>query len=258
MITSKKVYENVLVELRKYRAPHIHLDQFLYFINKGIQEFINDQYNFFNQSQQRGDALSALTVPATVTLNNTSYNMRIPGETDVTGLLVSGKRFGHDYIQIALPEQYWHLLSMFATVTTSKTYKCHPPGFSHSNSAKRFTADQRAAIANNVYLAPDLTRPYFYTQDGAFGNQHQPDLQLFYGNAAVLTPTALEFDFLKKPKEVTLTVEQRDALVDTSDVLEFPDYIVGEIIKKVVLLLLEGTKDPRLQTNPVVNQSVKN
>ena len=45
---------------------------------------------------------------------------------------------------------------------------------------------------------------------------------------------------------------------DTSDVLEFPDYVCWEIINELVHIIMENISDQRLQTHPVVSQSIAN
>jgi hypothetical protein len=42
---------------------------------------------------------------------------------------------------------------------------------------------------------------------------------------------------------------------DTSDEMEFSDYVCYEIINEFVKLLLENASDPRLQTNYAINQT---
>ncbi len=53
-----------------------------------------------------------------------------------------------------------------------------------------------------------------------------------------------------------LTQEQLDLTEDTSQIMEFPDYICQEIINEVVKILLEENANPRLQTFIPVNTSI--
>nr|DAK03589.1 MAG TPA: hypothetical protein [Bacteriophage sp.] len=53
-----------------------------------------------------------------------------------------------------------------------------------------------------------------------------------------------------------MTQTQYELVEDTSQVLEFPDYVCQEIINELVKLLLENASDPRLQTNLAVNQTI--
>ena len=43
---------------------------------------------------------------------------------------------------------------------------------------------------------------------------------------------------------------------DTSQVLEFPDYLKNEIVKRCTIYLLEKAGDPRMQTQPAFNQEI--
>lgn len=43
---------------------------------------------------------------------------------------------------------------------------------------------------------------------------------------------------------------------DTSQNLEFPDYVCYEIINILVKLIMENASDPRLQTNLPINQTI--
>ena len=63
---------------------------------------------------------------------------------------------------------------------------------------------------------------------------------------------------MKTPQFIRLTQDQVDRVVDTSQVLEFPDYVCQEIVNELVMLLMENASDPRLQTNIPVNQSIAN
>ena len=40
--------------------------------------------------------------------------------------------------------------------------------------------------------------------------------------------------------------------------LEFPDYVCQEIINELVNIVMENISDQRLQTHPVVSQSIAN
>ena len=63
-------------------------------------------------------------------------------------------------------------------------------------------------------------------------------------------------DYLKTPQYVELTQEQLDLVEDTSQLLEYPDYVCYEIVGELVKLLMENASDPRLQTNIPINQTI--
>ena len=45
---------------------------------------------------------------------------------------------------------------------------------------------------------------------------------------------------------------------DTSQIMEFPDYVCQEIINELVHILMENSTDQRLQSHPIVTQSIAN
>lgn len=65
-------------------------------------------------------------------------------------------------------------------------------------------------------------------------------------------------DYLKTPQNIRLTQEQIDRTVDTSQILEFPDYICQEIINELVHLIMENSGEPRLQTHIPITNTIAN
>ena len=63
-------------------------------------------------------------------------------------------------------------------------------------------------------------------------------------------------DYLKVPKIIELTDDDLESDVDSTAVVEFPEYACFEIINEFTKLLLENASDPRLQTNIPINQSI--
>ena len=65
-------------------------------------------------------------------------------------------------------------------------------------------------------------------------------------------------DYIKAPQYIRLTQEELDYTDDHSQMLEFPDYVCQEILNELVHIIMEHISDPRLQTHPVVSQSIAN
>jgi transcription antitermination factor NusG len=63
-------------------------------------------------------------------------------------------------------------------------------------------------------------------------------------------------DYLRAPYYYTLTQDQLDEITDKSMIIEFPDYVVYEIINTLVKLILENGGNPRIQTHMGANQSI--
>lgn len=90
-----------------------------------------------------------------------------------------------------------------------------------------------------------------------YGNRSKVRMELRFGkNTSGLYPTKVYIDYLRSHQYIRLTQDQIDEIVDTSQVLEFPDYICLEIVNDLTKLLLENGSDVRLQTHIPINQTI--
>lgn len=82
-------------------------------------------------------------------------------------------------------------------------------------------------------------------------------MEIRYGkDNSVFVLSKVYVDYLRTPQYLQLTQEQIDDIEDTSQSLEFPDYVCQEIVNDLIILLLENASDPRLQTNIPINQTI--
>ena len=75
-------------------------------------------------------------------------------------------------------------------------------------------------------------------------------------DASVFSLAEVHVDYLKSPQYINLTQEQIDLTEDTSQIMEFPDYINQEIINELVLLIMERSQNPRLTTHYQISNSI--
>lgn len=95
------------------------------------------------------------------------------------------------------------------------------------------------------------------TSGNRFGNASTVRVEIRYGkDDSLFKLNEVHVDYLKTPQYIRITQDQLDLTEDTSQILEYPDYVCYEIINELVKLLLENASDPRLQSNPIVNQSI--
>jgi hypothetical protein len=267
-MTERKAYEAILTELRKVKAPHVHLEDFNYYMNKGIQEFINIEYQRFETTQQTSDALNSIT--SWVNYNFVNANNVVISGNNIAGSktlnFISGERYNSKFIQINLPDNYFHLLNCVTDVKTLINFKCYPAGYKMSFGSKKLNSDSASGIMNNAWLKPEYNRTFFKLLDHAnvSGSLAQssntvlsPDIQLYYGKSSKFAVDNIYIEYLRKPNTVFLTKIQVDLPTDTTKDLDFNDYVCNEIIKKVTYLILENSKDPRLNTFLPVNSSIK-
>lgn len=89
------------------------------------------------------------------------------------------------------------------------------------------------------------------------GNTSNVRCEIRYGKDDSLFQLAeVQVDYVKVPQHIRLTQEQIDLTEDTSQIMEFPDYVNQEIINELVHLVMERTSDPRLSTNLQMSQSI--
>lgn len=251
-MTVKGAYENILRELRKAKAPSLHLEDYNYWMNKGIQEYINERYNKFQTSQQLTDDLSSLIVPDTFVISgSTGYYLSNPA--NILNIL-TGKRYSSDFIKFPAPDSYWHMTGSNVTTVTKFPYKCYPKGHEENKPSKKLPSNIANGVINNAYLKPSASR-IFHTFGDGVGTNVNPDLTFYYGDSSKYGIKEVYIDYLKKPQTINLTISQRDLPIDSSATIEFPDYVCNEIIKRTVKLVLESNSDPRLNTHVAVNQS---
>lgn len=287
-MTIRELYEYALIEMNKVEAPSLLLEDFNYFINKAVQQYINKVYNRYDINQQSSDDLRVLK--ATTKLPVNIQDLSVGNVTSGVGYAAKNKKF----VYVAeLPSNYMHILNCIVEFKVKKAYKCYAKDDHVDFPARRLTADMAAGIMHNVYMKPAYKRPYFYINnisdfELSNGNTNQADvdlneyannyssvtdsvkpedtrksnvskvrLEIRYGDdTTVFEPVAVYIDYIKSPMFIRLTYQDITDDYDETRPLEFPDYVCYEIVNELVKLLMENASDPRLQTNYAVNQTV--
>ena len=159
-MTERELYEYALIEMNKVEAPSLLLEDYNYFINKAVQQYINKVYNRYDINQQSSDDLRVLKATAEIKLwrvdSKRLYDNDVTKETRRIGNKV---KFTYEGI---LPKDYMHLLNCIVDYRVNRNFKCYRTGDYVPFAAKRLTADMAAGILHNVYMKPDYKRPYFY------------------------------------------------------------------------------------------------
>ena len=286
-MTARELYEYSLIECNKLEAPSLLLEDYNYFINKAVQQYINTIYNRYDINQQSTDDLRVLKTSTVVILR--------AGEVGETGLTANTDLFGKSYIG-ELPKDYLHMLNCIVEFDPKKNFKCYETGDPVQFAARRLTSDMFSGILNNAYMRPMYKRPYYYINNFNAQNPNLPTnskmddqipdsaqgltddtstvdsikptqgrnanitkvlLEIRFGkDDSLFKPTKAYVDYLKGPQFIRLTQAQIDLTEDTSQVLEFPDYVCFEIVNIFTRLLLENSSDPRLQTNLPINNTI--
>lgn len=149
-MTSRNLYDGVLVELHKENAPNILLEDFNYFANKAINQYINKRYNIYDINQQTTDDLRVLKATAVLTPHKV--------ENTYDGLSLADMATYY----VDLPTDYLHLLNCICIYNVKKTYKCYNAGDTWRAAATRLTADAYSQVLDNFWTKPSYKRPYYY------------------------------------------------------------------------------------------------
>lgn len=364
-MTARQVYEAVLIELNKSQAPNLMLEDFNYFFNKAVDQYVNRRYNIYDVNQQTTDDVRVLksTVVLEVTPeNNAAYK---------NGVSVTNKGSLYNSVyEFDLPTDYLHLLNCICEYKVLKPFKCYDANTYVQFAAERLTSDSWSTVINNVYTRPTYKRPYYYlhnvnrelvhkndeyldytshTYNGTSGNSeptpridiptdpYGSDIksistefqdigtgqnvidngrivdkynnpyandksieggvsrvidikgtgesegtslqvnavervgQIRYGNPgnvrieirygkdnSLFQLERVYVDYIKAPQYIRLSQEQLDLTEDTSQMMEFPDYVCQEIINELVHIIMENGRDDRLNTHIPVSQTVAN
>lgn len=255
-MTVRDLYDAALIEINKLEAPSMLLEDYNYFINKAIQQYINKAYNRYEINQQATDDLGALKVSTTLTVENDDIPS-FPGEE--VGYFAT------------LPNNYWHMLSCIISFEKlAGSDKCGSKTDSTiSTVARKMTSDIAPTIINNAYFKPSYKTPYYSISVeqnvetdldkiidpcDLIENSKGTKINLMIGKVKY-EPITVFVNYLKAPEKVYL---EEDDLYgeDRTKEMEFPDYVCYEIINEFTKLLLENTADPRLSTNVPINQSI--
>ncbi len=232
-MTELSLYTALQYDLNKVEAPAIYVDDFNHFATKAHNQYINKKYNVAETKQQISDDLQAFTSTIIITRDGkiTNRKGKVIGATTICKTDLG---LGFD-----LPHDYLHLLGCVVAFEKCNAVKA----------AKRLTSDINGFIQDNAYLEPSYNRPYYFISENY--------LEIRSGNYEF---TRVTIDYLKEPSKFSLTEELIDSYtqtgIDNSNKLPYADYIAFEILRELTSLVLEMSSDPRLNTNPIVTQSI--
>ena len=280
-MTVRQVYEYSLVEVNKLKAPSLLLEDYIYLLNKAIQQKINEIYNRFAINQQSSDDLMVLQAISTIEFTGSPE-----------------KIFGDTVWKFELPEDYLHILNCISEFKGVNKNNCNKDESVVISKCFRLTADLYPGILDNYYMKPSYTKPYYYIvnyntsnkivtntemDDQIINESNTPpkmiemiemnsifDLKNRYDRKSNQSSVRLEIHsgdsnwilnkimvtYLKSPMYVSMSQEDILSTEDYTQVLEFPDYMCYEIINTFVKLILENSSDPRLQTNVPINNTI--
>ena len=287
MTTARQVWNNLLIKLSKVGSPSILLSEFNTLANQAIYQTINKFYAEYETTQQTTDNLRVLKANTTLEPKpfgedwNLNYYVDLP--VDYLHILrctciydLGDKRNCDNKKYIKYP----------ATKLTSESYSKIEEDYYNRPLYKRpyFYINNKqnssSELPTNSYddqesgtvdQTPTNEVPKFFT----FNNK-QEDLTTNPSYQRHANPTKVRceiicgdipkgiklsnvfIEYIKAPQKIKLTKQQLDLVSDTSQVLEFPDYVCIEIENELTMLVMSRSSDPRLGVQMQVTQSIAN
>lgn len=155
-MTVKELLENALIETKKNGVPNLLLRDYNYFINKAIQQKINEVYNYYNADQQRTDDLRVLKDYVKIPVTE---NPQVDEEDN------AGKIY-----EVKLPDNYYHLISCEIQFQLLRDWHCYDVDTKWRNKAIRATGDINGDSLNNAYFRPSYRTPYYYVINNSYSS----------------------------------------------------------------------------------------
>ena len=225
-MTIRELYDYALIEMNKVEAPSLLLEDFNYFMNKAVQQYINKVYNRYDINQQSSDDLRVLKATTQLDVQ----------KQPIQGYAAKNQKF----VYVAeLPDDYMHILNCIVEFNVKKPFKCYAEEDHVDFPARRLTADMASGILHNVYMKPEYKRPYFYINnvsnmknitDSAYVDNTSKDtdrtdsvkpsntrvantsnvrMEIRYGDDTnVFEPICVYVDYIKAPMFIRLTYQE--------------------------------------------------
>lgn len=158
-MTARQIWEGMLTELSKVNAPSMLLQDFNYFFNKAINQYINKRYNIYDVNQQTTDDLRVLKSTAILDVKKVTADGPYAEFTNLSA--GAAPIFGATY-EVIMPSDYLHLLNCMCIYKVNKQFKCYNANDYVQFAAKRLTSDTWSVVVNDYYNRPLPWRPYYY------------------------------------------------------------------------------------------------
>lgn len=293
-MTSRQLFEYALIELNKVSAPSLLLEDYNYMINKAVNHYINKKYNIYDYNQQSSDDLRVLkstcilnpqkSVEYNSSLFDSTYEVTLPSDylhilncicqyelvNKKSNCDVEGSEVFYPASRLTSDLYAGVIHNAYNKPSYKKPYYfIHNVNTSSTNPTNPYTDNKGTDVTDVISNSAIGGVPNVISLKGKDISSVDKVSKVRYGN---YTPVRLEIrcgkddkkfilnkvfiDYIKTPQHINITQAELDTTEDTSQILEWQDYVCYEIINELVILLMENSSDPRLQTNIPINQTI--
>lgn len=203
--------------------------------------------------------------------NQNTQNTYIANNGSKTGAPVEYNTTSKSFAGVDTPSEYKVTSNGAASSSTSGTIMTYPDpqdtiarsgvanspddtGKANSNLPRTIKLKQVDSGGKSVDTNISLVEKPIATR---VSNVSQVRMEIRYGrDNSLFELKEVQVDYIKSPQYIRLTQEQIDLTEDTSQMMEFPDYVNQEIINELVHLIMEHSNDPRLSNNIQMTNSI--
>lgn len=271
----REIYDYIQIELNKAKAPSITLEDFLYFLNKAINNYCNIKYNTFNINQQFTDDLRELirtyTIASPKIKNGNDVIMQNNDDplTPINPISNTDEGINIDYavVSIGLPANYYHLLGCTikykrtSKPITSKKYEIYTIRTIKPYKVRRVTTDSLTMTLNNYYYRPKPNNPYFILNNETFNtgsNVVKSNIEIHIGKLPEThTVEKASIMYFINPKKMFMTEDDLYSVEDTTEKMEFSRYICYEIINILIGLIMINSGNPLVGAVQSFNKTIQ-
>ena len=220
MMDALSAHRNLLRELDKFEAPIFTVKDFNYFFPSSIREYITENYVEFDVVQKDLD--------------------------DLRAILAIGRPLSFANGIAPLPDEYQHVLSLEVTLKVIKSSRDYEADDTVTVYPKRLKTARKGFVQENAYQQESIEYSHYQID--------KDSLYIFAGNNSTILSGKM--DYLEVPAVVYLnpdtTVNYNDPANNT--ILQFPDHVNYEIIKKCRQIFLENIESQRYMSTLQENQ----
>lgn len=210
-------YRSTLKELDKHESPTFSVDDFNWFFNESVDQYVSKNYGVGDIFQKDLDDISKI----------------VKDDVALT-------QDGGDKTLFSKPADYRHLLYLKVRAKALSTFRKWTLNQEQDFVIRRQRFSRRGYQEENAYEQPSEDYPQYRVSN--------EKLKILIGTR--FEPVSAKIMYISKPAVVYLNPD------DSSDynqegnnsTLEFPDYVCKEIIRWCSRLFLENIESPRYQT----------
>lgn len=218
-----EAYRDVLRELDKYESPTFTVNDFNYFYNKAISQYIDSNYRQFDLLMKDVQDLSCFTASQTLTLPSSG--------------------------EVSLPlADYRHLLSLKITVKFKVNIGRYKSGQSYEFWPERMKSGQKGFRYRSAYGKPNFRRYYYEIYSVVESGVPVNKVRILFDSSKVefFGTNNLVVDYIKQPAAIALASNGLNPqTLEFNQSTTVRNNIYFEIINICRALFLENIESPR-------------